>query len=318
MPVKQTFFINRPSFQTLETSPRGMLIMVSSICFLKSMIRPLVLSNASLLVVSVRMPGPSLSSLQSSCLSFFSPSMFMRHTLHDYNPTRGGQGARLLPDPKTTSKLLPMPPCPVRLLSRGAEGDIYLTEWGSRAAVLKIRRARGYRNADLDARLRKRRTVREAEIIRQARSAGVPVPVVFFVDTVECSITMQHVRGRPVSSFSGAALVRLAEQIGRMAGTLHKNGIMHGDLTTSNFIRSGGTLYAIDFGLSARTDKPEDHAVDLRLFKEILNSAHVREMEKAWKGFLSGYGSAVGAARLGRITSLVAEIEARGRYATVV
>ena len=29
----------------------------------------------------------------------------------------------------------------------------------------------------------------------------------------------------------------------------------------------------IDFGLSQNTIKPEDHAVDLRLIKEILNSA---------------------------------------------
>jgi len=55
---------------------------------------------------------------------------------------------------------------------------------------------------------------------------------------------------------------------------MHKNGIMHGDLTTSNFILVKGKISVIDFGLALRTQKPEDHAVDLRLFKEILNSAH--------------------------------------------
>ena len=61
---------------------------------------------------------------------------------------------------------------------------------------------------------------------------------------------------------------------------------MHGDLTTSNFIFYKNTVYVIDFGLSQNTIKPEDHAVDLRLIKEILNSAHAKIMESAWKNFL--------------------------------
>ena len=53
---------------------------------------------------------------------------------------------------------------------------------------------------------------------------------------------------------------------------------MHGDLTTSNFILFRHTVFVIDFGLSHNTIKPEDHAVDLRLIKEILNSAHAKIM----------------------------------------
>ncbi len=93
---------------------------------------------------------------------------------------------------------------------------------------------------------------------------------------------------------------------------------MHGDLTTSNFILFKNTVFVIDFGLSQNTIKPEDHAVDLRLIKEILNSAHAKIMEAAWKNFLSGYKSVVGNANYVRITKLVSEIESRGRYATVV
>jgi TP53 regulating kinase-like protein len=93
---------------------------------------------------------------------------------------------------------------------------------------------------------------------------------------------------------------------------------MHGDLTTSNFILYKNKVYVIDFGLSQKTTKSEDHAVDLRLIKEILNSAHAKIMESAWKNFLSGYKSAVGEVAYAKIIHLVTVIESRGRYATVV
>jgi TP53 regulating kinase-like protein len=99
---------------------------------------------------------------------------------------------------------------------------------------------------------------------------------------------------------------------------LHKNGVMHGDLTTSNFILFKNRIYVIDFGLSQKTIKPEDQAVDLRLIKEILNSAHATIMKQAWKNFLIGYKSAVGASKFQKIINLVSVIESRGRYATVV
>ena len=99
---------------------------------------------------------------------------------------------------------------------------------------------------------------------------------------------------------------------------MHKNGIMHGDLTTSNFILYKNMVYVIDFGLSQKTIKSEDHAVDLRLIKEILNSAHAKIMEPAWKNFLLGYKSVVGSTNYLKIINLVSVIESRGRYATVV
>jgi TP53 regulating kinase-like protein len=77
-------------------------------------------------------------------------------------------------------------------------------------------------------------------------------------------------------------------------------------------------VYVIDFGLSQKTIKSEDHAVDLRLIKEILNSAHAKIMKSAWKNFLAGYKSVVGSTNYAKITNLVSVIESRGRYATVV
>ena len=82
----------------------------------------------------------------------------------------------------------------------------------------------------------------------------------------------------PVHDLPESKIIELSKDIGKLVGILHKNGVMHGDLTTSNFILFKNTVFVIDFGLSQNTIKSEDHAVDLRLIKEILNSAHAKIM----------------------------------------
>ena len=208
----------------------------------------------------------------------------------------------------------------MKLVKKGAEADIYRTVWGGSDAILKIRLPKAYRNEQLDSRIRRQRTIRESQAMSQARSLGVPTPLIYLVDTGRSAIMMQEVPGRTVQSLPDDLIVGLSRQMGRLVGILHRNGIMHGDLTTSNFMHDADDdmLYMIDFGLSHNTPRPEDHAVDLRLIKEILNSAHARIMEPAWRGLLAGYSTAVGSERRARITRLVSDIERRGRYATVV
>ena len=59
--------------------------------------------------------------------------------------------------------------------------------------------------------------------------------------------------------------------IGEAIGRLHANGVMHGDLTTSNVMLHKNVdniqldlncLYIIDFGLSYISENLEDKAVD--------------------------------------------------------
>lgn len=206
----------------------------------------------------------------------------------------------------------------MKLLKKGAEGDIFLTKHENRPAILKTRKKKQYRNEMLDERIRKSRTIRESTILSEVKEFGVKTPLVYLVDHNGCSILMQKISGTVVRSLSGKRLVLACREIGKITGTLHKNGIMHGDLTTSNFIENDGQIYTIDFGLSQRTTRVEDHAVDLRLFKEILNSAHVDMMKKLWSSFLQGYRVAVGYERYSKILDHVLVIEGRGRYAQVV
>ena len=206
----------------------------------------------------------------------------------------------------------------MKLINRGAEADVYSTMWDKKKAILKIRKVKSYRNSLLDQKIRKQRTTRESQIISQVKSFGISTPLIYFMDINKCSILMQYIDGKVVRDLKGNDIVKVCNEIGQIVGTMHKHGIMHGDLTTSNFILDKKKLFLIDFGLASRTEKPDDHAVDLRLFKEILNSAHAEVMEKSWKNFQKGYSKAVGMKYSKKILNLVAVIESRGRYATVV
>ncbi len=206
----------------------------------------------------------------------------------------------------------------MKLINRGAEADVYSTAWNKKKAILKIRKQKSYRNSLLDQKIRKQRTIRESQIISQVKSFGISTPLIYFMDTSKCSILMQKIDGKIVRDLKDNNIVNICGEIGRVVGLMHKNGIMHGDLTTSNFIVDKKKLFLIDFGLASRTEKPDDHAVDLRLFKEILNSAHAKVMEKSWKNFQKGYSKSVGTKYCKKILNLVEVIESRGRYANVV
>ena len=190
--------------------------------------------------------------------------------------------------------------------------------WDKKKAILKIRKTKSYRNSLLDQKIRKQRTSKESQIISQVKSFGISTPLIYFMDVSKCSILMQKIDGKVVRDLKDNDIVKICGEIGRIVGLMHKNGIMHGDLTTSNFIIDKEKLFLIDFGLASRTEKPDDHAIDLRLFKEILNSAHAKVIEKSWKNFQKGYSKSVGTKYCKKVLDLVAVIESRGRYATVV
>ena len=206
----------------------------------------------------------------------------------------------------------------MKLIKKGAEADIYLTFWNGKKAILKIREKKDYRNPVLDRRIREQRTIRESGVISTVKSFGVCTPLVYFVDTKKCKMYMQYIEGNLVRDLVNPLVIKTCGHIGKVVGTLHKNGIMHGDLTTSNFIVMKDKVFVIDFGLAQKTNRVEDHAIDLRLLKEILNSAHANIMEKSWNKFLQGYKKVVGISRYNQVLRQVSVIESRGRYANVV
>jgi TP53 regulating kinase and related kinases len=205
----------------------------------------------------------------------------------------------------------------MKLIKKGAEADIYLTTWNGQNSILKIRKKKEYRNNSLDSQIRTLRTIREAKMISTVKSFGITAPLVYFVDEKKCEIYLQFIKGKLVRDLPTGEIVRICKEIGSIAGILHKNGVMHGDLTTSNFIMANRGLVILDFGLSQKTNKIDDYAIDLRLFKEVLNSAHAQIFDKAWGSFIQGYKKILGNDMLDKIITQVLVIEKRGRYANV-
>jgi TP53 regulating kinase-like protein len=196
------------------------------------------------------------------------------------------------------------------LIKRGAEADIYIVEWDSKKAVSKVRSPKSYRHPDLDAAIRKYRTIHEASFMSAAKSAGVMTPFVYFVDPVKAEIIMEFIEGQNVRD---ALTPDICYKIGRCAALLHASNIIHGDLTTSNFVMNK-RLVLLDFGLSYYSERTEDMATDIRLIKEVFTSAHIA-VRKAFPCFVEGYASVVGTKKIDKTLENVRKIEQRGRYA---
>ncbi|MEM3436949.1 MAG: KEOPS complex kinase/ATPase Bud32 [Nitrososphaerales archaeon] len=208
-----------------------------------------------------------------------------------------------------------------RLIRKGAEADIYLGRWFGREAILKIRKPKPYRQPELDAEIRRKRTLHEANFLMNARRAGVSTPLVYFIDQCKAEIVMQYIKGirlkEIISDKKIGNIDFLYSEVGRCIAKLHKSNIIHGDLTTSNFLVIKNRLILIDFGLAFFSQRLEDMAVDLHLMKEVLESAHIEVADEAFNKILGGYTEIFGTRRIKEIVRKIKEVEKRGRYAHV-
>jgi TP53 regulating kinase-like protein len=179
----------------------------------------------------------------------------------------------------------------MKIIARGAEAVLRLDKRKGCNVLLKERVRKGYRVAELDERIRLQRTRTEERMLSKARRAGVNAPLV--IDKSKFGISMEWLDGPTVKEILNDMprkdRIGIYEEIGRAAASLHKGGIMHGDLTTSNMILKGGKLFVIDFGLSKATVKVEDQAVDLFLLYEALKAAHYRFLDEAWENIIKAY-----------------------------
>jgi Kae1-associated kinase Bud32 len=208
-----------------------------------------------------------------------------------------------------------------RLLYRGAEADVVRGRWQGLDSVFKVRKPLGYRLPVLDEAIRRQRTIREAEMIRLAKRAGVMAPFLYFVDVPGSTLVMEFVDGERIKDLIGSMSPKAMDDVffefGQAVARLHSAGIMHGDLTTANVVRRDGRLVFVDFGLSLRTGRLEDHAVDLRLIKETLVGAHPSIAPDALEALYRGYAAVAGEPRFRSVLKQLQNIERRGRYARV-
>ncbi|MFT4326576.1 MAG: KEOPS complex kinase/ATPase Bud32 [Candidatus Woesearchaeota archaeon] len=174
------------------------------------------------------------------------------------------------------------------LIGHGAEATI--THNTSNKSVLKTRNSKSYRNPTLDERLITTRTKREAKILEKVHNLGINTPEIH--RKTKNTLEMEFIDGTKLRDYlTNTNYKTIAKQLGIMLAILHTHDIIHGDLTTSNFIYAK-KLYIIDFGLSFISSRIEDKAVDLHVLKEALKSYHHEFAEVLFEEILQSYKQA--------------------------
>jgi len=240
------------------------------------------------------------------------------------SPASGGRGKRetaamAATPPASAGHPYPLPKMlthpsstPPQLITQGAEGRLYRTTYllPDLPCALKHRPPKPYRHPVLDARLTRQRILAEARILQRCRRNGVRVPAVYAVDESTGCMMMEWIEGQPVRARlvawlgqrtgadpaaveSDPELLGLLGRVGSAVGEIHRLGIVHGDLTTSNMmlrpwaegVAGGhteerglldGEVVVIDFGLASQSVADEDRAVDLYVLERAFASTHPR------------------------------------------
>ncbi|TET65612.1 Kae1-associated serine/threonine protein kinase [Candidatus Bathyarchaeota archaeon] len=205
------------------------------------------------------------------------------------------------------------------LIKKGAEASLYLADWHGRKVIMKKRLPKKYRVSELDEQIKTYRTIHEPQLIHEAKKAGVPTPTIFLVDVKGATIVMEFIEGKQakqlLSEVSKSERQRLCFKIGELIGKLHKYGIIHGDLTTSNIILNPeGKIFFVDFGLGEKSKELEARGVDLHLMKRALQSTHFRFAEEYFNAVIEGYSKVLGSETVKNVLEKIGEIEKRGRY----
>ncbi|KXH68187.1 serine/threonine-protein kinase BUD32, partial [Colletotrichum salicis] len=202
----------------------------------------------------------------------------------------------------------------------------------TRAAALKYRPPKPYRHPTLDARLTRSRILAEARVLAKCRREGCSVPALYALDEVAGWLMLEWIPGQPVrvrinewlgerttvntiseeeeEEEEGGGILEgttpkkdpmgiknLMRRMGTAIGQMHKIGIVHGDLTTSNMMLRPpktstststttdqsqtndpleGQVFIIDFGLASQSTSDEDRAVDLYVLERAFGSTHPR------------------------------------------
>ncbi len=191
-----------------------------------------------------------------------------------------------------------------KLIAQGAEAKIFL----NKNKILKNRIEKRYRIKELDEKLRKQRTKKEALLLEKAGKI-INCPKVLRVDKFD--IEIEYIKGDKLSEklndYNEKKQISVMKTLGKEVAKMHSVDIIHGDLTTSNLILAEDKLFIIDFGLGFISKRLEDKAVDLHLIKQALEAKHYQNFEKLFSAFLSSY-------KKKDVLEQLKKVEARGRY----
>jgi len=187
---------------------------------------------------------------------------------------------------------------------KGAEAILKKTRVLTFPAVEKFRPSKSYRAPELDGKIRRERTRREARLLSRAKEAGVICPVVYEVS--DFAIRMQFLKGEMLYHALRRRAIKPAEiaAAARILCALHSVGVVHGDFTPANLMNTRNGMAVIDFGLGSISNDNEDKGTDIATMQKALGS-------KTGEAFAAAYARAGGKPPVVR---MAAEIEKRGRY----
>lgn len=177
----------------------------------------------------------------------------------------------------------------------GAEATVSIFD----LRVVKTRVPKSYRLPQLDVRIRKQRTRREAKILHRLHGV-IKVPQVFL--STDDTLELERLDGVPLKE---ALTLPACRSAGIAVGKMHENGVVHGDLTTSNFLVEKDRVALVDFGLSFSSQKTEDFAADVHVFEELVTAENFRAF---WQGYEKNNPKAK------EVFSRLEKLRKRGRY----
>lgn len=196
----------------------------------------------------------------------------------------------------------------MKIIQRGAEAVLIQ----DKNILIKHRIKKNYRLKEIDEKLRRFRTRREAKLLKKA---NINVPRLSKIDDKNMKLEMEFIDGKLIKDIlddlKKEKRIEVMGKIGREIATLHDQDIIHGDLTTSNMLLKDKKVYFIDFGLGFFSNKIEDKAVDLHLMKQALENKHYRHFKESFNAMLKGYKLSK---NYKEVLDKLEKVELRGKY----
>jgi TP53 regulating kinase-like protein len=215
----------------------------------------------------------------------------------------------------------------MQLFHQGAEATLYIADFLGFPAMWKQRVVKKYRHEELDQRIRTRRLFQEARTLLRCRKLQIRVPAIYFIDPEESILVMQYISDSIVlknylNQPSNRDISSIAMRVGETIAKLHNGAIIHGDLTTSNFLvvhkdNDQTLLYLIDFGLSFYSNTEEDKAVDLYVLERaILTTMKENEVGYFWEKCIETYSKH--AKDASKVLQRLEQVRRRGRKLSMI
>jgi len=226
------------------------------------------------------------------------------------------------------------------LLRQGAEARLYTGKFLGQKSIVKERFSKKYRHPQLDDRLTKDRLKGEVRSLMRCKMANIRTPTIYYVDMKNGILVMEYLetattcreyidsllKSTDLGVNDNSKLTNLSAKIGQILAIMHKNNVIHGDLTTSNMLIEQVTeegdhkICLIDFGLGFAEGTPEDKGVDLYVLERALISTHPNT-EFMFNAVINSYKQEMKADRKKECEEVIRkfeEIRMRGRKRTMV